>query len=164
MFNLSTLENSSNEPHEQLIRLAGLSGVFGFWNTAPERFVEECNKMMNGTNAIPYSEHNNLIWVEDITNNFGTDFTIKIIVPPDFPFRGPRVFVLEPELSPTECKHMYPSGALCLLHPDDYNTNMSILEFRNLAAAWVTLIEEYAKTGEWGGAEYPHEDEEETLT
>ena len=116
----------------------------------------EYKKMENSTNAVANYEDGELVWMENISNNYGNSFLIAIIVSSNFPFRMPVVHVVEPYIEPSRDKHMYDDGHLCLMHPDEFSSNMSILDFRNLACSWCECIDVYIATGTWPAAEYRH--------
>ncbi len=72
------------------------------------------------------------------------------------PHEMPKVFLKEPLIEPDDKMHMYKNGSLCLMHPNSYHSRISILEIRNLAAAWCFCLEVYSNTQEWPAAEYEH--------
>lgn len=127
-----------------------------FWVKYPDRFLQEVRKMVDNTNAVATYEDGKLVWIEDVINNFDTPFTIGITVSPSFPFSKPDVFVLAPDISPSNDKHMHGNGSLCLLHPDEFHSGMSILDFRNMACSWLMCFEVYKESGKWPAAEHPH--------
>lgn len=142
---------------EEVLELCGIPGyASGFWEKYPERFCKEIEKMLNGTNAEPDYEDGKLIFTEEIVNNFGTAFTYVMKVPYNYPFKGPKVFLLEPDIDHDMAKHMYSDDSLCLYHPDSYSTSWSLLDIRNQACSWCSCVEIYEETGEWIGAEAPH--------
>ena len=142
---------------EEILELCGIPpNTNGFWRKHPKRFCQEIEKMANSTNAKPSYEDGSLIFVEDIINNYGTPFTFLITISDNYPFKAPKVFLLEPEITCEEGIHQYSDDSLCLFYPDKYSTSWSILDIRNQACSWCSLIEDYQKTGIWGGAEASH--------
>jgi hypothetical protein len=143
---------------EEILILCGIPpNASGFWQKYPERFCDEIMKMRNGSYAISSFVDGELIFLENIVNNFGTPFSYVMVVSKNFPLKGAKVFLLEPDITHDMAKHMYPSdNSLCLYHPDDYSTSWSLLDLRNQACSWCSCVEIYQRTGEWGGAEAQH--------
>jgi hypothetical protein len=123
-----------------------------WWVKYPHRAIQEIEKMHSCTNAALRCSGKKLIWDEVVKNNFGTQFYI-VIETEAYPHRMPRVFFQEAEIRIKESKHMFGDGRLCLLHPDDYHSTISILEMRNLACTWCLLAEVYEYTKQWPAAE-----------
>lgn len=150
--------NNERDQYLEILQDCGLPvNGGGFWTKFPKRAAEEICKLEENTNAILTSCSNSkLIWEEEIYNNFGTYFLISIEVDSGYPFSIPKVFVKDSDI---DCKvdiHRYGDGSLCLMHADDYNSNMSILEFRGQACSWCMCVQVYKETGEWPAAEYHH--------
>ena len=146
-------KNSDRDIHLSLLSQAGLpTNGSNWWVKHPGRAIDELNRMLSSTNARVLHAGSKMIFKEEISNNFGTRFLIAIETQ-DFPFKMPKVFLEEPRLN-GKAKHMWKDGSLCLLDPDDYHSSISILDIRNLAAAWCFSIEVYANTGEWPAAEH----------
>ncbi len=125
-----------------------------WWNRYPERATKELSRMTQSTNSMVQVDGNKLVWFEIITTNFGNEYLIAIETGSKYPFKMPKVFVREPKVSTS--KHLYGDGSLCLMHSDDYNSKMSLVQIRNQAASWLLCYEAYKQTGEWVGAERPH--------
>jgi len=123
-----------------------------WWVEYPNRALQEIDKMHSSTNAALRCSGKKLIWDEVIKNNFGTQFYIAIETE-NYPHKMPTVFLKEAEIMLKKQKHTYRDGSLCLLHPDDYNSNISILQIRNLACAWCWAAEVYVHTKKWPAAE-----------
>ena len=123
-----------------------------WWVKYPNRALQEIDKMHSSTNAALRCSSKKLIWDEVIKNNFGTQFYISIETE-NYPHKMPKVFLKEAEIMLKKQKHTYRDGSLCLLHPDDYNSNISILQIRNLACAWCWAAEVYVHTKKWPAAE-----------
>lgn len=126
-----------------------------WWTRYPIRAVEEIYKL-ESTNASISVVGSKLTITESITNNFNKAFVISIEVQDNHPFKMPKVFLKEPQISSSDTIHMYSGRQLCLMHPDAYHSSISILEIRNLAAAWCFCYTAYQKTGSWPGAEHEH--------
>jgi len=125
-----------------------------WWVRYPRRAVEEIRQMEENTNAMLFCEGSSLIFKEEIVSNFGTHFLLLIKVGSNYPFSMPDVYVVDSDIDVSNAKHQYSEGRFCLMHPSDYNSNnTSILEIRNLAAAWCWCAEVYLNTGEWPAAE-----------
>ena len=127
-----------------------------WWARYPKRACEEIYKLKENTNAFMETSGNRLIWKEEIINNFGSAFVISIETNSKYPFSMPKTFLLKPHIEPSDDKHMFKDGSLCLMHPSSYNSRISILQIRNQASAWCFCIEAYANTGKWPAAEYSH--------
>lgn len=127
-----------------------------WWVRDSRRALDEIEKMLQNTSCIFYCEGRKLIAEEEIVNNFGSHFLLRIEVDSNFPFAMPKVFIPAADIDHRLGEHIYDDGHLCLLHPDEYRSSMSILDFRKMASAWCFCIEVYKNTGEWPGAEYQH--------
>lgn len=127
-----------------------------WWVRYPERAIQELLLMKENTNANFYLIENQLIWKEGIWNNFGNKFFIAIKTDSKYPFSQPKAYILEPKIQSNFKEHIYKDGELCLMHPDSYNSQISILEIRNLVAAWCFSYTAYRQTGTWPAAEYKH--------
>lgn len=127
-----------------------------WWVRYPKRAVDEIFKMQKSTSASLSIDDDILGWKEWIVNNFDSQFRILIKTQENHPYEMPKVFLKEPYVKPSNEIHMYKDGSLCLMHPDSFNSRISILEIRNLAAAWCFCFEAYANTGKWPAAEYKH--------
>ncbi len=127
-----------------------------WWTRLPKRCLEEIHSMRKNTNATLARCDEELIWNECIVNNFETKFHISIETDESFPHKMPKVFVKDPWIKPSISAHMYEDGRLCLMHSNDYNSGISILEIRNLAAAWCFCYQVYSHTGTWPAAVYHH--------
>ena len=141
----------------EVLKAYGLPTVSGYWWTSyPERAVKEIYMMQENTNAILNRHKDRLLWDEVIVTNFGGEFRFSINTYPGFPYKMPKVFVLEPCVGTGASRHVYEDESLCLFKPEFYYSSMSILEIRNLACAWCFCYEAYQDTGEWPGAEEKH--------
>jgi hypothetical protein len=123
-----------------------------WWVRRKKRAVSELRKMEKNTNAVVFDNLDELVWEEEIVNNFGTCFTILITAGPNYPFSMPKVCLEDSEIDVDDVDHLYAGGELCLMHPDRYNSRMSILQFRNMACSWVLCAEIQVETGKWPGA------------
>ncbi len=128
------------------------SGKF-WWGRYPKRAAEEIYKMSENTCASMYRKSSKLIFKEEIYNDFGTAFCISIEVGTGFPFKIPDVYVEDCDVDISVVPNCYNNGKLCLINPNLYNTQMTILEIRNLAVAWCQSVEVFFDTGVWPAAE-----------
>jgi len=97
-----------------------------------------------------------LFWFGNITTRNGNDYTIEVRYPESYPYKPPKVFPVDPEIS--EAKHMYKDGSLCLFYPDDQsftpnNTAATVIAW---AAAWLHAYEVWKKAGRWPGDAVSH--------
>lgn len=138
----------------ELLDMLKMYGVYGsgWWTRYPKRAVEEIYKMYQGTNTVLIHRGNKIIWEEEIFNNYGTRFVISIEAA-NYPHTMPDVYVKDSEIDISSSKHLYPPNKPCLMEPHEYNSNISILELRNLLCAWCWCAETYINTGEWPAAE-----------
>ena len=127
-----------------------------WWVSFPERTETEIAKMQRFSNSVLSVDGDSLIWHFETTTNFGNTYLQSIVAGSGFPFKQPKTYVLEPKINPKLKIHMYDSGELCLFRPEEYHSNLSILELRNKAAAWCFAYDTYLSTDEWGGAEVSH--------
>jgi hypothetical protein len=127
-----------------------------FWVQFPERIVNEIFKMQENSNSLLSVDGDNLVWHFETTTNFGNTYLKTIVADSGFPFKCPKVYVLEPEITSETEIHMYGGGELCLFRPEEYHSNLSILDLRNKSAAWCFAYDTYVNTGVWGGAEAAH--------
>jgi hypothetical protein len=127
-----------------------------WWVSFPERAEGEILKMQRFSNSILSADGDSLVWHFETTTNFGNTYFKTIVADSGFPFKCPKVYVLDPKISPKHKIHMYDGGELCLFRPEEYHSNLSILELRNKAAAWCFAYDTYLSTDEWGGAEVSH--------
>lgn len=123
-----------------------------WWVRYPKRAISEIEKMNKSTNAAYKCVGRKLIWDEVIKNNFKTQFYISIETV-DYPQKMPAVYIKESEIKFKRNKHMFKGGKMCLMHQDDYNSKISILEIRNMACAWCWAVEVYTHTNKWPTAE-----------
>jgi len=125
-----------------------------WWVKYPIRAINEIQKLVDNTNASIYFPDGEMICEEIIWTNFGTPYRIRIVVHDSHPFVMPCVTIVEPVI--TNAVHRWNDGKLCLMHPDEYDSRMSILEFRNMTATWCFCHDVYQQTSEWPAAEYIH--------
>lgn len=146
---------SNNDEKSQCLQILNECGIYGsgWWTRYPKRAVEEIYKMHENTNAVLKTEGSKLIWEEELFNNFNTYFKISIEAGSNFPFEMPDTYVRNSGIDISRAKHMYSGSRLCLMHPSEYHSYISVLEIRNLAAAWCFCAEAYIETGEWPAAE-----------
>jgi len=131
-----------------------IDDLSNWWVKHPKRAIEELYLMEENTNSIFHVRGSQLIWEETIVNNLGQAYRLSIESQPEHPFSIPKVFVLSPHI--TAAAHRYHDGSLCLFHPDDYRSDMTLLSIRGLASAWCFCHGIYEQTGEWPAAERPH--------
>ncbi len=124
-----------------------------WWVKYPERAVKEIHMMANGTNAFMRYEQSKLIFDEELTNDFGSKFVISIETK-GYPFKMPEVILKSPKIKPKGDLHLFRNGSICYIDSSEYNSNSSILQVRNQAAAWCFCVEASLNTGKWPGAEH----------
>ena len=126
-----------------------------WWVRFPKRALDEIIRMEENTNAELFVHYNQLIWEETIENNFGEVFKFSIETQPNHPFTPPKVFLLHADSNVQA--HRWGDRSLCLFKPEAYNSNMSVLQIRNLACSWAFCATAYENNGgEWVGAEAEH--------
>ncbi|MBW1668188.1 MAG: hypothetical protein JRI79_13565 [Deltaproteobacteria bacterium] len=150
---IDSLDVFNIDPLEELsLKRIPTNSKESWWVKFPRRALKEIRKMEAYTNAAVRCSGKKMIWEEVVKNNFGTQFYISIEAK-DYPHKMPKAFVKEAEIKFKHGKHMYRDGSLCLMHPNEYNSNISILQIRNLACAWVWAVEVYTHTKQWPTAE-----------
>ena len=158
---ISNLINKTRDPYHDLyievldackVPRIGLNWV----NQHRKLAVEEILNMDTNTNAQVRWDGVSLIWDEWITNNLGSEFHIEISTKRNHPYEIPDVRVKHPYFTPSRKIHVYSDGKLCLMHPNLYNSRISILQIRNMACAWTFSFEVYESTGIWPSAEHKH--------
>jgi hypothetical protein len=150
-------DDFEKKPYLEVLGEYGLPVKGDYWWTRfPKRAVDEIFAMRKNTKATLIQCDEKLIWQESITNNFDSRFYISIETNESFPHKMPKVFVKEPWINPSNTIHIYSDGTLCLMHPSSYNSRISILEIRNLAAAWCFCYDVFSHTGTWPAAEHHH--------
>ena len=127
-----------------------------WWVKFPERALDEIFKMQENSNSVLSVDGDKLVWHFETTTNFGNTYIQAIAAGSGFPFKQPTAYVLEPEITPYNKIHMFKGGVLCLFVPEEYHSNLSVLELRNKSAAWCFAYDTFVNTGVWGGAEAPH--------
>jgi hypothetical protein len=127
-----------------------------WWVRYPKRAIEEILTMKENTNAYMSICDDQLIWTEKIVNNLGSEYLITIESRDNYPFKMPKVSLIEPWVNPNQKIHMYKNGTICFMHPDSYNSRISVLEIRNQVAVWCFAYDVFTHTGEWPAAEHNH--------
>jgi hypothetical protein len=149
--------SSKQERLERLQRLGlPIYDEDAWWVSLPERAETEIAKMQRFSNSVFTVDGDSLVWHFNTTTNFGNTYLQSIVTDSGFPFKQPKTYVLEPQIKPSDTIHMYGGGELCLFRPEEYHSNLSILDLRNKSCAWCFAYDTYINTGEWGGAEAPH--------
>src|SRR5215471_9856803 len=79
-------------------------------------------ELFNDTFVLTVPKWGNLYWTGVVEVNMKgipqRDHKLKIIYPPNFPYRPPEAYVLEPPRFYSE-KHQFEDGQLCLFNPKD---------------------------------------------
>ncbi len=154
MFDLVFFEDPKDEYLETLEACGLPVDSNNYWFVRhKKRAVEELFKMQENTNSTVFCRETKLIWEVDIINEFGSYFLISIETNANYPFTAPKVYLKDPELEDGFAKHVYKDKSLCLFHPDEYSSSMSILDIRNIAASWLHCYEIYLETKVWRAAE-----------
>jgi len=133
------------------LKALGIPTGQGWWVRYPRRAIEEISKMAEGSNAHLDFRGSKMVFEEWITTNLGTDCFISLEAD-GFPHKMPKAFVKQPAIKTR--KHLWSDDSLCLMEPSSYGSGTSILQFRNLAAAWCFCYEVYINTGNWPAAEH----------
>jgi hypothetical protein len=149
--------NSKQESLERLQRQGlPICDKDAWWVSLPGKAETEIAKMQRFSNSVLSVDGDSLIWHFETTTNFGNTYLQSIVAGSGFPFKQPKTYVLEPTITPDTKIHMYGGKELCLFRPEEYHSNLSILELRNKAVAWCFAYDTYLNTDEWGGAEARH--------
>ena len=125
-----------------------------WWEKYPERFLEECRRMEEHTNAqmclpdgskLPgrFSPGAYIAWEEIVTSNSGRRYRISVVCQRSHPYSAPAAWIREPEIR--RIHHMFDDGHLCLHDPSITPDETYVLNLRNWACEWIHCYE----TGDW---------------
>jgi len=107
----------------------------------PERAALEDELMRSHTNAKKHYRNMQVVWLEEMLNNFRTPFTWKWPVPDNYPFGSVKGFLVSPYIKPDIRYHMYSDGSICEAGARTASSRTSILAVRNRCVAWATFYE-----------------------
>lgn len=127
----------------------------------PNRFEKEkavVRDRFSGTNPKLKEYDGRLAWVLNITKDSGTTYKVVVAYPDNYPLEEPRAFIGDPKIRPSETKHMFNSGSLCLFSREDraWKENSTAATVIAWAATWLTAYENWQRTGNWPGDEKKH--------
>lgn len=95
---------------------------------------------------------------EAITSVKGTlrgKYTIEILVSNNFPYEMPKVYVRNLAIS-RDCPHFYFDNSLCYMHPNQWDTSLSIAFVITKAAIWLAKYENWVTSKIWLGNHLSH--------
>jgi hypothetical protein len=104
---------------------------------------------------MPFARNGELFWGGSLTTNFGTQYSVAIVYPQNYPHGQIKAFIKELLQVPT--KHKYQDGHLCL-YSNDHNgggegigAETTASTIVGWAAAWLNAYELDKRTGKWPG-------------
>ncbi|HRS96580.1 MAG TPA: hypothetical protein P5040_00240 [Smithella sp.] len=92
-------------------------------------------------------KYKQLYWDGILQTNFGTLYRVKISYPMAYPYRKPKLDVVEPEVQ-LNAPHRFEDGSLCV-YPTSWDYKRATAPASvPLIAAWLALYEIFLRTGE----------------
>lgn len=82
-----------------------------------------------------------------------TVYDILVAYYEGFPYQPPNVFVIEPDIDPSQTPHMYQDGSLSLGIKHEWTPSGTAATSVVLAASWLQALEIYQDEGVWPGPE-----------
>lgn len=92
-----------------------------------------------------------LAWAGELYSNNDITYHVRIIYPPEFPMRSPRVYPISPN-EPERLKgapHYMMDGSLCLAYPTFESPAVTAADVADAARMWLMQFELFIKTGTW---------------
>ena len=108
-----------------------------------------------GDGSYSFAPRGTFFWGGTLTTNFGTEYSLAVVYPPNYPHGQIKAYVNE--LRGVSTPHKYVDGHLCLYSNDhggggegvgDETTAATITAW---AAAWLNAWEVYKRSGTWPG-------------
>ena len=93
-------------------------------------------------------------WQGVVTTWGGKEYEVRLVYPAAFPYRPPKVFVVNPKIK--RSRHIYPDGHLCLFHKEDntWEPNTTAATAMSWASLWLHCYEAWLETGHWPRKEH----------
>ena len=84
----------------------------------------------------------------------GKQYEVRLRYPPNFPFRPPKAYVVNPKIE--QSRHIYEDGHLCLFHKDDrtWQPGTTAATMMSWVALWLHCYEVWEETGDWPRREH----------
>lgn len=114
----------------------------------PRRLRTELMLIRAKTNARVYWLGSTLALDDEIRIN-PYEFGIQIVVPDNYPFEPPAVYLRYPTLPVTAKIHRYNDSSLCLFGPDEWVPSMTIVAAHSRAVLWAHSIVAMLVSGEF---------------
>jgi hypothetical protein len=88
-----------------------------------------------------------------LRTNLSNEYELRIDLPGDYPHSIPTV---HPVGWDSSCPHVYASGNLCIMRPDQWRSNYSLAFAVGKTALWLNKFDVYRRRGRWPGQEQSH--------
>jgi hypothetical protein len=112
-------------------------------------------KLFHGNAGLLFAPNGEIFWGGRLKTNFGTEYSVAVVYPPNYPHGQLRAFVNE--LMTVSTPHKYMDGHLCLYSNDhggggegigSETTASTIVAW---TAAWLNAWEVFQRNGVWPG-------------
>ena len=84
----------------------------------------------------------------------GSNYPVQVILPADYPHSIPHIFAVGWDSSSSP--HVYKSGNLCIMKPEQWRPFYSIAFVVARTAMWCNKFDVFRAKGYWPGNEQPH--------
>ncbi len=112
-------------------------------------------KLFEGDGSYSFAPRGSSFWGGRIQTNFGTEYSLAVVYPPNYPHGEIKAFVVE--LMNEATPHKYYDGHLCLYSNDHggggegLGQETTAATITAWAAAWLNAWEVYKRSGTWPG-------------
>ncbi|MDR1508695.1 MAG: hypothetical protein LBS53_03580 [Synergistaceae bacterium] len=114
-------------------------------------------KLFQGIGEFSFARNGELFWGGRLTTNFGTEYSVAVVYPQNYPHGQIKAFVKE--LLEVKTKHKSIDGHLCLYSSDHggdgegFGSETTASTIVGWTAAWLNAYEIDKRTGNWPGRE-----------
>ncbi|MDR2522220.1 MAG: hypothetical protein LBC93_00735 [Synergistaceae bacterium] len=114
-------------------------------------------KLFQGNSKLPFAQNGETFWGGNLRTNFGTEYSVAVVYPRNYPHGQIKSFVRE--LMTTATPHKYVDGHLCLYSNDHdcggdgIGTETTASTIVAWTAAWLNAWEVFQRRGAWPGRE-----------
>jgi hypothetical protein len=132
-----------------------ISGVFKISKSIGERDIDVNDFCILDNGNIGIIIDLSVIELQTTGKYESKSFKIGIEYVHDYPLSPPKVFIIDPELDPTETPHMYIDGSMCYLKADeDWSNDYTSYEVAQMVKSWIYAYCKWERKGIWGWAEH----------
>jgi hypothetical protein len=89
-----------------------------------------------------------------LRTNAGRNYSLKIVLPSDYPHGIPAIF---PQGWTAKCPHIYPPGNLCIMKSEQWRPFYTIAFVVAKSGIWLNKYDVYQRTHTWPGNEQFHD-------